>query len=68
MSGRRAGWAATAAAIGTLAWSGPGFAAGATVAFHRSGVDGATFVHGTQGLEFEALVRRGAISPLSSIS
>ncbi|PYR42808.1 MAG: hypothetical protein DMF93_04790 [Acidobacteria bacterium] len=24
-----------------------------------SGVDGATFVHGTQALEFEALVRRG---------
>jgi imidazolonepropionase-like amidohydrolase len=32
-----------------------------------SGVDGATFVHGTQGLEFEALVRRGAISPTRAI-
>ena len=32
-----------------------------------SGVDGATFVHGTQALEFEALVRRGAISPTRAI-
>jgi imidazolonepropionase-like amidohydrolase len=32
-----------------------------------SGVDGGTFVHGTQGLEFEALVRRGAISPTRAI-
>src|SRR5260370_30451437 len=28
-----------------------------------SGVDGGTFPHGSQGSEFEALVRRGAISP-----
>jgi imidazolonepropionase-like amidohydrolase len=32
-----------------------------------SGVDGGTFVHGTQGLEFEALVRRGGISPTRAI-
>ncbi|HLH99108.1 MAG TPA: amidohydrolase family protein [Xanthobacteraceae bacterium] len=32
-----------------------------------SGVDGATFPHGAQGLEFEALVRRGAISPTRAI-
>jgi Cu-Zn family superoxide dismutase len=51
VSGRRAGWAATAAAIGTLAWSGPGFAAGATVAFHRSGVDGANQAIGTVKLD-----------------
>jgi imidazolonepropionase-like amidohydrolase len=31
-----------------------------------SGVDGATFVHGTQALEFEALVRRG-MSPSRAI-
>jgi imidazolonepropionase-like amidohydrolase len=31
-----------------------------------SGVDGATFVHGTQALEFEALVRRG-MSPARAI-
>jgi imidazolonepropionase-like amidohydrolase len=31
-----------------------------------SGVDGATFVHGTQALEFEALVRRG-MSPIRAI-
>ncbi len=32
-----------------------------------SGVDGGTFPHGTQALEFEALVRRGAISPTRAI-
>jgi imidazolonepropionase-like amidohydrolase len=32
-----------------------------------SGVDGGTFPHGSQGLEFEALVRRGAISPTRAI-
>ena len=32
-----------------------------------SGVDGATFPHGAQGLEFEALVRRGAMSPTRAI-
>jgi imidazolonepropionase-like amidohydrolase len=31
-----------------------------------SGVDGSTFVHGTQGLEFEALVKRG-MSPARAI-
>jgi imidazolonepropionase-like amidohydrolase len=32
-----------------------------------SGVDGGTFPHGTQGSEFEALVRRGAMSPTRAI-
>jgi imidazolonepropionase-like amidohydrolase len=32
-----------------------------------SGVDGGTFPHGSQGIEFEALVRRGAISPTRAI-
>jgi imidazolonepropionase-like amidohydrolase len=32
-----------------------------------SGVDGGTFPHGSQGSEFEALVRRGAISPTRAI-
>jgi len=32
-----------------------------------SGVDGGTFPHGTQGSEFEALVKRGAISPTRAI-
>ena len=32
-----------------------------------SGVDGGTFPHGTQGLEFEALVRRANISPTRAI-
>jgi imidazolonepropionase-like amidohydrolase len=32
-----------------------------------SGVDGATFPHGTQAQEFEALVRRGGISPTRAI-
>ena len=32
-----------------------------------SGVDGGTFPHGTQALEFEALVRRGGISPTRAI-
>jgi len=32
-----------------------------------SGVDGGTFPHGTQALEFEALVKRGAISPTRAI-
>ena len=29
-----------------------------------SGVDGATFVHGTQGLEFEALVKHAGLTPV----
>jgi imidazolonepropionase-like amidohydrolase len=33
-----------------------------------SGVDGATFPHGTQGLEFEALVRRAGMSPARAIA
>ena len=32
-----------------------------------SGVDGGTFPHGTQALEFEALVRRAGISPTRAI-
>jgi imidazolonepropionase-like amidohydrolase len=28
-----------------------------------SGVDGSTFVHGTQALEFESLVKRGGLTP-----
>ena len=28
-----------------------------------SGVDGSTFAHGTQALEFEALVKRGGVTP-----
>ena len=32
-----------------------------------SGVDGSTFVHGTQALEFEALVKRAALSPARAI-
>jgi len=32
-----------------------------------SGVDGSTFPHGTQGLEFEALVKRGHMSPARAI-
>jgi imidazolonepropionase-like amidohydrolase len=32
-----------------------------------SGVDGATFVHGTQGLEFEALVKHGGLTPARAI-
>jgi imidazolonepropionase-like amidohydrolase len=32
-----------------------------------SGVDGGTFPHGSQGLEFESLVKRGAISPTRAI-
>jgi imidazolonepropionase-like amidohydrolase len=28
-----------------------------------SGVDGATYVHGTQALDFEALVKRGGLTP-----
>jgi imidazolonepropionase-like amidohydrolase len=32
-----------------------------------SGVDGGTFPHGTQASEFEALVKRGAISPTRAI-
>ena len=32
-----------------------------------SGVDGGTFPHGSQAIEFEALVRRGAISPTRAI-
>jgi imidazolonepropionase-like amidohydrolase len=32
-----------------------------------SGVDGATFPHGTQGLEFEALVKRAHLSPARAI-
>ncbi|HTA44262.1 MAG TPA: amidohydrolase family protein [Bryobacteraceae bacterium] len=32
-----------------------------------SGVDGSTFAHGTQGLEFEALVKRAGLSPARAI-
>ena len=32
-----------------------------------SGVDGATFVHGTQGLEFEALVKHGGLTPVRAL-
>ncbi|HUQ53560.1 MAG TPA: amidohydrolase family protein [Gammaproteobacteria bacterium] len=32
-----------------------------------SGVDGSTFVHGTQALEFEALVKRGGLTPARAI-
>src|SRR6202034_3529290 len=32
-----------------------------------SGVDGATFVHGTQGLEFEALVKHGGVTPVRAL-
>ncbi len=32
-----------------------------------SGVDGSTFPHGTQGLEFEALVKRAGLHPASAI-
>jgi imidazolonepropionase-like amidohydrolase len=32
-----------------------------------SGVDGSTFVHGTQALEFEALVKRGGLAPARAI-
>jgi imidazolonepropionase-like amidohydrolase len=32
-----------------------------------SGVDGATFVHGTQGLEFEVLVKHGGLTPARAI-
>ena len=32
-----------------------------------SGVDGATFAHGTQGLEFEALAKRGGLTPAEAI-
>jgi len=32
-----------------------------------SGADGSTFPHGTQGLEFEALVKRAGLSPAASI-
>lgn len=32
-----------------------------------SGVDGATYPHGTQGLDFEALVKRGGLTPARAI-
>ena len=32
-----------------------------------SGVDGATFAHGTQALEFEALVRHGGLTPVRAL-
>ena len=32
-----------------------------------SGVDGSTFVHGTQALELEALVKRGGLAPARAI-
>jgi imidazolonepropionase-like amidohydrolase len=32
-----------------------------------SGVDGSTFAHGTQGLEFEALVKRAGLTPARAI-
>ena len=32
-----------------------------------SGADGSTYAHGTQGLDFEALVKRGELSPVRAI-
>jgi imidazolonepropionase-like amidohydrolase len=32
-----------------------------------SGADGATYVHGTQALDFEALVKRGGLTPARAI-
>jgi imidazolonepropionase-like amidohydrolase len=32
-----------------------------------SGADGATYAHGTQALDFEALVKRGGMSPARAI-
>jgi len=32
-----------------------------------SGADGSTYPHGTQALDFEALVKRGGLSPLRAI-
>ena len=32
-----------------------------------SGVDGSTFAHGTQALEFEALVKRAGVTPARAI-
>jgi imidazolonepropionase-like amidohydrolase len=32
-----------------------------------SGVDGSTYVHGTQALDFEALVKRAGLSPARAI-
>jgi imidazolonepropionase-like amidohydrolase len=32
-----------------------------------SGADGSTYAHGTQGLDFEALVKRGGLSPARAI-
>ena len=32
-----------------------------------SGVDGSTYAHGTQGLDFEVLVKRGGLTPVSAI-
>ena len=32
-----------------------------------SGVDGATYVHGTQALDFEALVKRGGLTPARAL-
>jgi imidazolonepropionase-like amidohydrolase len=32
-----------------------------------SGVDGSTYVHGTQALDFEALVKRGGLNPIRAI-
>jgi hypothetical protein len=32
-----------------------------------SGADGSTYAHGTQALDFEALVKRAGISPASAL-
>jgi imidazolonepropionase-like amidohydrolase len=32
-----------------------------------SGADGSTYAHGTQGLDFEALVKRAGLSPATAI-
>jgi imidazolonepropionase-like amidohydrolase len=32
-----------------------------------SGVDGSSYAHGTQGLDFEVLVKRGGLTPVSAI-
>jgi Cu-Zn family superoxide dismutase len=48
---RRAGLAIAAAGLCALAWPNPGFAASATVSFHRSGSDGGSPTIGTIKLD-----------------
>jgi len=50
------------AAAVTMAGKTPGLAV-----MVGSGVDGSTFVHGTQALEFESLVKRGGLAPARAI-